>query len=189
MNFMICNSLCQDWIYNFFNNATVAAVIAVLIAGFLATRQYKKQKDLGRKYEIKKALINDIIALQEKAHAVLLIIDRIANTYQQTERSDEEFFNEDLKRYEIPKLSNYINEEIPFTFEKISINTEFCFEKNQKINKAHEEFKKELKKWHDPIAKMKISLKDRIKQQPCLSLDNFDNKIKELIDLIWKEKI
>jgi len=180
--------MCES-IYNFFDNSTVSVIIAVLLAILIGFKQYQKQKNIDRDIDTKKDIIRDITFLKEKTHYALFIIDRIANSYQLSKkigRTDDAFFKDVMKEYEIPRLSAVINEEIPSI--KIRIMTKFgiYFRDNEAMEDAHKLLESELKKWHDKIARMDISFRKRVKDQSHLSLDALDDEVKKLIYLIWE---
>lgn len=180
----MCNIL-----YEVFNNATTAAISAVISAGCFARFEYRRQKELERNFNLKRELINDIIFLHEKTDYVLLIIDRVANSYKITTKTDIEFFHETLEKYELPKLSDTINEEIPTSLLKVSTKINIYFSHSKKIVSQYKKFKSELKKWHDPIVYIKFDFKQRVEDQAILTKNNFDKESKKLVDIIWKEKI
>lgn len=177
----------SETIYDIFNNASVAAIVAVSFTLFFARSLYQKQKNIDRDFAIKRDLINDIVSLQTKVHYTLLIIDRIAYSWSITKRDTEKFLEESLKD-EIPKLSDAINEDVPSLHVKIFLKTNLYFN-NTVIKEALKDFDGELKKWHDPIIKMQIDLKQRVDKQEILSSNELDKKIKNLIKVIWEEKI
>jgi len=192
-----CNCMCYsyllhnliDYIYTFFNNATVAAVLAVLIASIFARSAYRKQKVDDKFFEIKDRLINDIMNIQEKIDTSLLVIDQIANSYKITTKDDIDFFKETVEKISIPKLSELINEEIPSLRIKIMSKINLYFDNNDKIEKQCESFFTEIKKWHDPIAAMEIDLKQRVEKQEKLSNKKIVEEGKKIIKIISKEKI
>ena len=170
---MFCDFQYSDLLYTFFNNATTATILAVLLAGFIAVVQYKKQKKIDRDICIKRDIVSDLIFLKEETHCVLLTIDRIANSYKQTTSKQEDFW-EDMAKYEIPGLSKAINGTIPSLDKKLANKLDIYFEDNEKIKSTYEELKSQLKKWHDPIVKMKISLRKKVEEQPELSLKDLE---------------
>ncbi len=172
-------------IYNFFNNATVGALVAVVVAGAVGSWQYRKQKDIDRAQETKKDIIGDLILLNEKASYVLLIIDRIANSYSRTDKSGSGFLQSILE-HEIPRLSDAINEDIPYVDKKIEAKLRIYFKGNSKIDSAYESLKKELKNWHSPLTTQDLSLVNRVDKQPKLSIERLNNEIKTMIDLVWQ---
>ena|SRR3989344_9190940 len=175
-----------ETLYQILDNGSTAAIIGVGLATFFAKREYIKQKNQDRDSEVKIDLINDIVSLQEKAHYALLVIDRIANTWSIRKQTTKELFKESLG-LETPKLSNSINEEIPALLLKISSKINI-YSDNPRVESKFEDFKAELKKWHNPIVKLQFDLVKRVKDQPILSLDEFDGKTKSLIQIIWEEK-
>lgn len=177
---------CICMIYKFLDNATIAALLAVLVAGFLARFEYRKQKELERRFEIKKDIIDDIICLQEKVAYALLIIDRIANSYKNTMKNNVDFL-EALQKYEIPRLSDTINEVIPAQLLKISIKLDTHFGNNIDIVKKYDSFKTELKLWHDTVVSIKFDARKRVEDQSVLSKEELNKHSKLLIDVIWKE--
>jgi hypothetical protein len=175
--------------FEILNNATVAAILAVFLGGFFAKFAYRQQKELDRWFDLKKEAINDIIFLQERAGYSLLIIDRVANTYKITDKTDTDFFKETIEKYELPKLADTINEEIPSGLLRITAKINIYFSKNKKIITQYEIFSLELKKWHDTVVNIKFDFRQSVKSQPSLSNDELNQETKKLIDIIWKEKI
>lgn len=180
----------SEFIYLLFNNATIAAIVAVILGAAIASNQYRRQKRIDRDNEIKKDIISDLIELQGGVGYVMVVLDRIANTYQQRggESTDTEFY-EAVVKYEVPRLSDSINGTIPYLDAKITDKLNNYFINNKEIKNKHEELKRFLKEWHDPIVKAQINLRQRTKEQPMVSTDKLNEKIKELINLVWREKI
>ncbi len=177
-----------NYLYQITNNATFAAIAGVILAAYLATTEYSKQKDIDRDTEIKKDIIDDLILLQEKSHYVLLIIDRIAHTYIKTDRSDRDFFENDIK-LELPDFSNKVNDEIPALNIKIKSKMDIYFENIPIVQSQLEIFRLELKNWHEFVVHAKFNLRKRIHLQPELSLVKFDLELKRLIKLIWEYQL
>jgi len=175
-------------IYEFFNNATIAATVAILLAGFIASIQYRKQKKIDRDTDIKRDIILDLISLKEKTHYILLIVSRIVNSYQQTKKFDEDFIKV-ISEYEIPRLSNTINNVIPSLDIRIVNKLDIYFRDNEEINNSYKKFQAQLIQWHAPIVKKEMSLFVKLNDQPKLSLDSLDAEINQLIKSIWEERL
>jgi len=181
-------------IYQFFNNATVATVIAVGIGAWVAVRQYKKQKQIDRTFLQKHEVIISLILLEEKLQYTLFILDRSANTYKKFyNEKDENWikkFIDALGKYEIPKISNVLNEEIPLLKNKIETLLLLYFFKEKEIKKLYDEFEKELKKWHEFAVNEPLSNVDFFTKKTSaiygLNIKGLDNRIKKIIDAINK---
>lgn len=178
--------MCLETLYKILDNASIAAILGIAFATFFARREYIKQKDSDRDSEVKIDLITDILFLQEKVHYALLVIDRISNSFSITTMETKEFLEKGLN-IETPKLSNAINEEIPASLLKISSKINIYYD-NRVVETRFNDFMEELKKWHEPVVKIKFDLIKRVKDQPILSVDEFDKKTKLLIKAIWQEK-
>lgn len=170
--------------YEITNNATFASVLAIIFAAYFAIKGYSNQKNIDRDADIKKEIINTLILLQEKCHYVLLIIDRIANTYIHTDRKKADFFENDIKS-ELPELSLKVNDEIPSLNTKIKSKIDIYFENEIVVQNQLEVFRIELKKWHEFVVHIKFDLTSRVNDQSNLSLEKFDFELKKLIKFIW----
>lgn len=173
---------------DFFNNATIAAVVAIGLGALIANSLYKSQKRLDRESEVKRDLINSITELQVKCKYALLLIDRIANTYLQKTNTDEEFL-EALQQSDLPRLSNTVNEEIPSLEIGISPRIQTYFHGNKKVVDKYEIFKKELKDWHEIILTVQFDFRKRVSEQEKLKLDKTNEEIKSLVKIIWDEPV
>jgi hypothetical protein len=174
-------------IMNFLDNQTIGNVIGVLLAAYLAGGAYRKQKEEDRDNSIKNSLVEDITSMQEKAHYSLLVFDRIVYTQKFMSEKGEEPDREAV-RDELLKIGYAINEDIPASVVKIKTKINL-FYKDENVVKKAEELLSTLKKWHDPIVSMKFDLKKEVAEQPHLSLDDFDSKVREVVKIIWAEKI
>lgn len=172
-----------------FNNATVATVIAVLIGAGIASWQYRLQKKIDLKNERKKEVWDNLLLLNQKLKYVLFILDRIVNTQLSLDTNSRmDDFIEALRKYEVPRLSNALNEDIPLLDMKIANILDLYFNNDDKIRKNHEDYKKELKKWHDylinEIPGPKFHFYKKTSEIPELSIKTLEQSIKNLIQAI-----
>lgn len=184
----------NNCIYQFFNNATVSTVIAIVIGACIAVFQYKKQKQIDRLFLQKREVISDLILLGEKIQYTLFIFDRCANTYEIFCKGNDinsiKRFIDALKEYEIPKISNVLNEEIPLLKTKIETSISLYFFEEKEIINLHNEFEKELEKWHEfavnePLSNIDFFTK-KTSEISGLNIKELNNCIKKIIDLINK---
>lgn len=175
-------------VYFLLNSAVVAAILSVLLAGYLAKTEYRRQKKMERDGKIKNDIVKEIFFLQEKVHYVSLLIDRIAHTHE-ISLNDQEGFVKSVTEYEIPKLSSEINENIPAIRLKIIGKINIYLKNNNRIETQLNIVLTKLKEWHDPIVKIKRDLKIRLTKEEYEFLLDFDNELKKLIEIIWKENI
>jgi transcriptional regulator with PAS, ATPase and Fis domain len=166
--------------------SVAASAITVLFGGYLAIYQYKHQKKIEREEEIKKQLIGYVTKIQSKIHTAILIIDRIANTYQwsQKDQSDVKLTAESIE-HEASKISQIINEDVPYLRLHLLNEAEVFYGKTSPVKEKLENFKTRLKECHDPIANVEISLKQRAEEQDKLKTDDFDESVKSLVSEIW----
>jgi hypothetical protein len=177
-------------IYSILNNSSVAAIIAVILGAYIAAWQYRKQKEIDRDNEIKKDIISSVIHLQGSVSSVILILNRVANSYEQKpqEKTDREFF-EDSLRYELPRLSVLLNDQIPYFDAEIQSKLDNYFLDNKIVKESYDNLKRELKRWHDPIVKLKINLRIKPDKQTQISTIELYLCIKKIINLIWRENL
>ena len=138
-----------DW-YHFFDNSTVAAILAVTIGATIAVWQYKKQKRIDFIEIQKHKLIDLLVSLSAKIEHVHFILETILDTYRFCEQKLEAVknFYSVLEKYEIPRLSKLINEEIPLIDKNIIIYFSLYFQDERRLKKLHDDYKKKLKNWH-----------------------------------------
>jgi hypothetical protein len=176
-------------LYSFFNNSTVAAIIAVLVAAIFARWQYRQQKDIDRTNERKKEVIDNLVLLKEKIKYVLLILDRMVNTRKliSSKESVKDFLDA-LAKYEVPRLSNTLNEDIPLLDMKITNLLDLYFQQKSEIHTDHDQYKAALKKWHDYIINAipgeKFNFNTKTSEIPELSTVDIEENIKKLIKSI-----
>lgn len=174
---------------NFFDNATIATVIAAILAIFIGKWIYRHQKLEDRQSDIIQEATQDIVQLLEKMTAVTLVIDRIANSYLEsrsktTEMNEDEFFESSVMS-EIPNLSNILNIEIPALHKRIELKLKIYFERNIEARDQFVAFEKDLIKWHNHfISEKKFNLRKRIDDQPELSTDEAAGKAMKLIKML-----
>ena len=141
--------MCYE-LYNFFDNSTVSILMAVFLGGYFAIEEYKKQKKIDRNEQEKLLLIENLITLDEKVSYVILILNRMVHTKKQIKSSEDiKIFLDALEKYETPRLSNVLNEDIPFLKMKID-NLLRLYGYNPQSAKIIE-YKDELKKWHQNV--------------------------------------
>ncbi len=127
----------------------------------------------------KHEIIKNIILLGEKVQYVLFILNRSANTYQKFFESDKskiDEFNSVLKRTEIPMMGNILNEDIPLLKNKIKTSVLLDFFNKEEIKELHDDYEKELKKWHDFAI-----------NEPLINTDFFRKKTSEISGLKTEE--
>jgi len=178
-----------NW-YHFFDNSTVAALISVGVGVCIATRQYKKQKEIDRLERQKDRLINLLIELKANLEEVDFILQRTLNTYKwiKNEKGDLQRFLIALEKHEIPRLSILINEKIPLTDKNLTVYLNIFSENKENIKNLHKEYKNKLKKWHDFIAtnykEWIHSITEQEEISPQLSIKEIEESIDKLIEKI-----
>lgn len=172
--------------YHFFDNSTVASIIAVITGSFVAIYQYKKQKNIDAIEKISAK----VFLLKEKIHRVSFIRDRCFNTYQKLQEKKIENWKEKFDyglSQELPKLSNILNEEIPILDQKIAMLLELYFSRNEKVLLAYKEFQDKLRKWNNFAINRPFEDSDFFKK-PARDLPQLDIKeLDELMNKIIKE--
>jgi hypothetical protein len=186
---LIKNFLINIDYYSFFNNATVAAIIAVLIGAFIAIRQYKKQKKIDFIEQQKYRIIDLLILLKTNIEEVDFILRRMLNTYNFVGNEQESLkkFLELLEKHEIPKLSNLINEKIPLIDKKIVVYLNAFFRDRDNIKKLHEDYKNKLKNWHGLIVSNYMDWINSIVQKKEIPLGLNISEVNESIDKLIEE--
>ncbi len=191
----------DSWIYQFFNNAAVAAILVAVVTFGLAyryaLRPYKEQKRIDKLESLKIEINQDLISIRLKIEYAIRILNRIPTSYQNFKQRKEaetpekgSGFHNILKEYELPRLSKTINEDIPELEAKINALLEYYFSENHKLVELANIFKKELTEWqifllHSFPSKQLNLLEDN---SAILEKESADilNSIKNLVDEIDK---
>lgn len=174
------------------DNATIAALIAVFVAGYFARKEYLHQKSIDRFESKKEELIKTLVKLKEKINYTNLIFNRIINTKKQLspEEDDVKKFLKVLEKHEIPRLSNTLNEDIPFLNMKINNFLELYFD-NEEFKELHTSYKDELENWYNKIIKepgQHIDFTKKIEEIEDLDTSKIEVSIKELIQKVDARK-
>lgn len=172
-----------SWIPPLTDNASFATVSGIMIATFIAKKAYREQKNLDREYTKEDELINKIIQLQAKVGYVILLLNRIASSYEITQQEENKSL-EGIIANEIPLISQVINDEIPMLLLKISSDIDLFFKNKSGLEDAHISLKETVNRWHHPIVYMKINLRIKTDLQPEISPQPIYNAAKDLIHKI-----
>ncbi len=186
--------------YQFFNNATAAALLAVCLAAWIASYQYKRQKDIDRLNDEKRKVIDLLTEAYQAVEEVLFIYDRSTRTLLSAKLIAPELGGRDkileilqeetdymkiMGSIEIPRISVLLNEKIPLLDKKILSYINLYFSGHKSLIVAHKKFHKDLKQWHDfvinsmgsdPVNFLKYS--NEIEQ---MSIDDYKKSTDELI--------
>lgn len=144
-----------------------------------------KSKSIDRLENRKIEIVEALVKLNEKVNYVVLIFNRIANTKKQTQDTEEDIKNflEAVKKYEIPRLSKTLNEDIPFLDMKIKNYLNLYF-KDSEFKYLHESYKNSLKEWHEKIINEPgkyINFNKKIEEIDDLNIKKIEESIKNLI--------
>ncbi|MGC8776258.1 MAG: hypothetical protein ACP5QN_03035 [Minisyncoccia bacterium] len=110
----------SKFFYQFFNNSTIAALLAVVIGICVAVRQYKKQKKIDFIEKQKYRIIDSLVSLNAKIVQVNFILKRIFNAYQSMDEDMKKDYKEKLKRWHDFIVNNYGDWIIAITIKRIS---------------------------------------------------------------------
>lgn len=135
--------------YQFFNNSTIAAVIAVVIGTRIAIWQYKRQKNIDFIEKQKLYLINLLASLNLKIEETRFILERLAYTYKFIEEKLLERKNLSSFKDEIFRMGNLINEDIPLLNKKIDLFLNLYFKERENLKVLYDDYKNNLKNWHN----------------------------------------
>lgn len=181
-----------SYLYQFFNNASVAVIIAIGLGALIAVYQYKKQKQLDRVFFQKQELISNLILLKEKLQYALFILDRAGNTYKKyaQKKGVEEIkkFIDAFGQFELPLLSKALNNDIPLADVRITSLLYLYFPNQKEIIDLHNDFKNKLKRWHDfvlnNIPSKDFNFTQKTSEVLELNIEEIEELIKKLIDKI-----
>ena len=173
------------------DNATIAAIFAVIIGAILGEKIYRRQKDIDREYKNKDKLIESCMILKEHCVAVNQGLDKLANTYRIVKTENTQKLIDDFKsglRPELLVTGDVLMNKIPEDLGKIDTIISIYYTRNQIVKNSYDKIKVELKNWHDFVSLeskggdgQKLDLTKRVADIPELSLKKLGSAINELI--------
>lgn len=196
-----------SYIYLFFNNATVSAVIAVFVGAYIAKSAYKEQKKIDRTENNKKDILKDFEALNSKVKSVLSMFLQISDTAKHIKKRGEEpkidTVNEKdreerlkeaqniielLKSLEqkYPQIATILYQELPAAIDVASNKIAIYFNNSSEVRSAFTIYEKELKKWVDLIRAnlFRDALLKDIKQVESIDIKPANDAFEKLIKTI-----
>lgn len=177
-------------IYEFFNNASIAALLSVVVGILLGRHIYREQKKVDREIVAENKIVEALILLEEHCKSVNQTIDRLSNTYK-TIIPDEivarQKFIDGSFVLEISIASNILMNKIPEDVSKIESIISLYYD-NELLKNISKDIFEELKKWHDYVqiyitghGSKKFDLVTRVSEIPELSLVPLNTAIKKFI--------
>lgn len=183
------------YIYQFFNNASIAALLSITVGLFFARYIYKEQKKIDKKIADDDKLSETLILLGEHCKVAKQVMDRLSISYKtitdSTDLKEMKTFTEIFLPAETKVIVDILMYKIPEDISKISSIISLYYDNNELVKNSINsvEVFKELEKWLSVVklhnAKM-FDLNKSFSEIPELSLDKLDTLIKKIIVNIRK---
>lgn len=186
------NDVTESWLYHISDNTTIGSLIGTLIAiilgSFVASWQYRKQKDIDLLYEQKKDVLTKLYHLEGKFRLIYVSFEKALNSSKSSQKEniseeikekikkgiDEEIENVILKTDEAIEIIEEIHSLIPFYF-------------SEEVKKINNELYDSFRKWYADIRK---------NEDVMIQIENLEENRKKikiniinLVDTIQKIKI
>jgi hypothetical protein len=152
----------HTYIFQFFNNASVAAIFSV-VGGLLFARYiYREQKRMDKIMSAEDELCKKIALLYEHCDFINLRINTIVHTWKNivskdTREKQIDFMKGSLKN-ELDAIAKVLMYQIPEDRSSIKITSELYFSDNDDVKSNIENILNNLKTWHDNIQKSELRL-------------------------------
>lgn len=174
------------YLYHFFDNSTVAAVVTVFLGALLGAVIYKWQKEIDRRYSAKEKLTEALFSIEIHCKEFNLYFDRSVNTLALLSPEESENFFEQMFPEECDRMSEKLMDKLPkIVSEAESIFTVY-FSNKTDIQDAFKQVIEEYQRWRAWAADVK-NLGNAIKSktrsdETDLSLEKLHANILDLVD-------
>lgn len=178
-------------LYAISDNATVAALVTVILGAFLAGWAYRRQKNIDREYAAKDKLVESVFLLEEHCKAVNQSIDRLAVTHMRIQQDNDKeaykVFAETSLKEEVTIAAEVLMYRIPEDMSRIATFANY-FDENVSVKIALQAVFDEVRAWHNFVQKYITGetsyvyrADKRVESIPELSLVSLNVKIKFFI--------
>lgn len=163
----------SDFIYEFFDNATAASVVAVFVGAYIAKNAYKEQRKIDLTENNKKDILKDFEVLNGKVKNILSIFSQIGAVTKYIKQKDyaaikvnsgEEVDREKrlkdaqktvdlLKSLEgkYPQIATILYQNLPELIEGVNNKITIYFHNSEEVKGSYKVYEKELLKWVDLV--------------------------------------
>lgn len=176
--------------YSFFDNSTIASLIAVCTTLAGGTIIYRRQKKIDNEFEIKKELAQKILELQQSLKKIIFILKRNVNTFQEIQETKEMTQEEFYKGYiqEINDIAKEVCEATPLLMVSIHSRIHLYFEEDAEVMLHFDRLDQALNKYYKDLMNCDFDVRKGLNNQPMLSLEQINEYLQALIHAVREAK-
>lgn len=183
------------YIYQFFNNASIAALLSITVGLFFARYIYKEQKKIDKKIADDDKLSETLMLLGEHCKVVKQVMDRLSIKHKtiiaSTDLKEKETYTEIFLPSETKVIVDILMYKIPEDISKISSVISLYYDNNELVKNSINSIEvfDELEKWFNLVilhSDKIFDLNKSFSEIPELSLDKLNALIKKIIVNIRK---